>query len=136
MPTVITTTDRILVTIFGTYFALWVVGVIIFYPGNNAEFKRWWWPRYVIGAAILFGCTVVVTVLASRSLWAIFLLVIFTPALIGIIASSCYSSISMTKICERCGRINFPYGMHDPTMCMKCGADLDAKKPANDRFLE
>jgi hypothetical protein len=136
MPADITTTDRILVPIVGTYVVLWVVGWIVFYPGKNAEFKRWWLPRYVIGAAILFGCTVMVTVLASRSLWAIIALVICAPGLIGIVSGQCYD-ISMSKICDRCGRVNFPYwGFSPATMCMKCGADLDAKKPAYDRFLE
>jgi hypothetical protein len=137
MPTDITTTDRIFVPIVGTYFVLWVVGLIVFYPGKDAAFKRWWLPRYTIGAAVLFGCTVVVTVLASRSLWAMFLLVIFTPALIALITCPIYVHAKLTKICDRCGGINYPYWMHDPmTMCIKCGADLDAKKPAYDRFLE
>src|SRR5258708_371148 len=106
MPADITTTDRIFLPIVGTLVVLHVVGWIVFYPGKNAEFKRWWLPRYTIGAAILFGCTVVVTVLASRSLWAIFLLVIFTPALIAFIAGPCYVHSKLMKICDRCGGIN------------------------------
>ena len=47
-----TTTGHIVVPIIRIYLVLWVVGVIVFYPGNHAAFKRWLWPRYMIGAGL------------------------------------------------------------------------------------
>ena len=67
----VTTTDFIAVRVAGLFLALWVVGCLVFYPGKDAGFKRWLWPRYVIGAAVLLGLSAAGLALASGSIWAI-----------------------------------------------------------------
>jgi hypothetical protein len=125
---VITATDRIVVPIVGTFVVLWIVGWIVFYRGKNGQLKRWLWPRYLAGAAVLFGFSVLVTVVASRSGWAILCLIIFMPALIGLLYFTYYYNSRMVVFCNNCGHFNYPYWFTKSKNCLNCGVSLDDKK--------
>ena len=132
MVTAVITTDRIALPVIGTFLVLYAVGGIVFYRGKDAEFKRWLWPRYVIGAAALLGVTATVSVLVSGSMVALCFLLIGTPAYI----STCAVNASMGQFCDRCGALVFPNAFAPPRLCSRCGAELEAKKPADHRSLE
>ncbi len=94
--------------IVATYITAVVVGWIVFYHGKNIAFKRWWWPRFVIGAGIVVGCSGVTGAVASRSLPALLALMLFMPALIAYLSWGVHWLITKSTFCDRWMRPTVP----------------------------
>ena|SRR5215208_4959208 len=106
--------------IFPIFFVVWavlaVVGLFLFYVNKNAQFKRKYFPWYIILTGVLF-CS--------------FILVMGFPVLVmfivvPVIAIISYLNIKSIKFCDNCGKtlVNQAW-LIKPENCAKCGAKLN-----------
>jgi hypothetical protein len=107
------------VCFFGTWIALGIIGLIVFYLPGDAAVKRKWFPRYAILAGILFVFfSTTLGFLAMRVLASIGMLVCVIPATVVITCLNIYC----TRFCDKCGAVS--QRLSPARFCSKCGAKL------------
>jgi hypothetical protein len=108
-----------------TWFVLMIGGFVLFYLGGNAEFKRKWFPRYVILGGILFlGFTtaMMARMMNVAELIGMWLFMVPTICLIS------WLNIRMTKFCDGCGKtISNQNWFSRIRFCPNCGSGLESK---------
>jgi hypothetical protein len=87
--------------IFGTLLPLWAVGALLLHVGNDAVFKRTWFPRYVVLAGVAFVAIMVpLTLVAVEQRGSAEALAIIFAGGAWIM---CHLQIGRTRICSECG---------------------------------
>jgi hypothetical protein len=117
-----------------TWILLAIAGALVS-RNLDAATKRRWQPYWVVFIGVLFAIfATTLTVLASRSLSSLAILIILVPA----IAFTCYINIKFMKFCDNCGEALYSRNWFDPKrFCSKCGAPLvQSKPPRGDSLLE
>ena len=105
---------------WGLFPFLWVtlgiVGFFLFFFSKNVEFKKKYYPWYVISAGVLFALLMLMTGMP------IFPLVIFLP----VIALITYLNLRNIKFCDSCGKtiVNRAW-FSKVNYCSNCGAKLE-----------
>ena len=106
--------------IFPFFIATWIVlgisGLILFNKNRDLQFKKKWFPKFIILIGTLFTFFVW---LMGATLEAFYLLI---P---GVILIS-FLNIRLTKFCSTCGKMMYNYFWFTKMKyCSKCGAELD-----------
>ena len=127
-----TTTGRIALPLVGVFLFEFVVGLVLFGARRDVAWKRWLWPRYVLVAALLLGSLATALVLASGSAWALCGLLLSIP----IVSCSLFSLILTARFCGVCSHFVRQSWLAPTTICLNCGAYLDAKQPPRETLLE
>jgi len=111
---------------FGTWIVLGIAGFFLFYRGRDTDFKRKWFPRFVVLVGILFvGFATTLFYLPTRSTESLRMLFFVVPATCVI----SWLNIKFTRFCDSCGHMIHNHNWFSPmNFCPKCGAELDAKK--------
>jgi hypothetical protein len=110
-------TGRLYWAIFPFFWViLGILGFFLFYVNNNAEFKKKYFPWYVIMAGVIFGICLIFAGMPP------FALIIFIPA----IALITFLNLHFIKFCSSCGKtISTNTWPSKVKYCSNCGAKLD-----------
>lgn len=107
--------------VFGCFFATWaVLGVVqyfLFFRGDDAAFKRRWYPRFVIATGLLLAAFIA-TMKAPMGADP------FALAMIGLIPLIAWLNIRNSAFCDKCAGYLF-WWSSPPVACPKCGARFD-----------
>ncbi len=106
--------------IFPIFFVVWIAlgiaGSFLFYFSKNVQFKKRYFPWYIILAGVLFISFGLVTGLP------LVMLFFMVPA----VALITFLNIRFTRFCDNCGRTISTQGMFGKVeYCAKCGAKLN-----------
>jgi hypothetical protein len=111
---------------FGTWMVLGFWGYDAFQKKGDVAFKRKWFPRYIILCGLLFAFfPPMLMALASRSLVALLLYVVFVP----VAAVFAYANIKFTRFCDNCSAMTGPNPFFVRRYCPMCRAELNSGKP-------
>ena len=109
------------------WIALGIAGWVLFHRGNDAAFKRKWFPRYTMFAGILFGVFVMLITTSDPNNTAPPGILVLLVPVIGLI---CYINFRMIKFCGKCGRMIHTTNMFSPPkFCSQCGAPIETTPP-------
>jgi biotin transporter BioY len=115
--------------VFPYFSALWIIlgitGFLLFHIKRDAEFKRRWFPPFVISTGVLFlGFVWLITSLNPNKNDPIAEMLFGVPFVILIM----FLNIRMTKFCSNCGKTAYPRTFSAPKFCSDCGASLQDTK--------
>ena len=107
-------------TVWGWFPIFWItlgiVGFFLFFVSKNVEFKKKYYPWYVVLVGVVFASFIMMTGMP------IFPLVIFLP----VIALITYLNLRNVKFCDSCGKtiVNRAW-FSKVSYCSNCGAKLE-----------
>jgi hypothetical protein len=134
-PDTVSVLNGVVTTCFvGTWIVLGISGFFLFYLRRDVAFMRKWFPRFTILVGFLFVVfSATLSVLSSRSLGTLGVLVVVVPAVCLI----SWLNIKFTKFCDKCGSTVYYQNWFSPTkFCSKCGAEFDAKPSGHSGVLD
>jgi hypothetical protein len=107
--------------IFPIFFVVWVAlgiaGFFLFYVSKNVQFKKRYFPWYVILAGVLFISFGLGTGLPLEMLYF----------MVPVVALITFLNIRSTKFCDNCGRTIINQAWFSKVeYCAKCGAKLNS----------
>ena len=101
---------------FVVWIALGVAGFFLFYVSRNVQFKKKYFPWYVILAGVLFVFYALGMGLPSEMLYF----------MVPVVVLITFLNIRSTKFCDNCGRTIFKQTWFTRVeYCAKCGAKLN-----------